>query len=160
MTDVMKRETKPDVFDRLDRLFDDWMESLPFRRRALFGRDWHTEDMIRVDEFRDGGDVVIRAELPGVDPDKDVTLTVSDGMLHLEAERREEKDIKEKGYTRHELRTGSFMRTLPLPAGASEADVKATYRDGMLEVRVPAPEPEPTAETPPEVVRKIEISKG
>jgi HSP20 family protein len=153
MAGLLKREQKPvDVFDRFDRMFDEWMKGLSVRRPMLFGREWAAEDVIRVDEFRENGDLVVRAELPGIDPDKDVELSVSDGVLHIDAERREEERVEEKGYLRHEIRAGSFSRSLPLPAGVSEADVTASYKDGILEVRIPTPEPEPA--------KKIEISKS
>lgn len=153
MAGLLKREAKPvEMFDRFDRLFDDWMKVLPFRRQMLFGREWATKDIIRVDEYRQNGNLVIRAELPGIDPDKDVELTVSDSMLHIEAKRREEEKVEEKGYLRHELRSGSFTRTLPLPEGISESDVTASYKDGILEIRIPAPAPEPAT--------KIAISKS
>lgn len=152
MTGLVKSETKPvDVFDRFDRMFDEWAKSLPMRWQTFFGREWPAEGMIRVDEYRENGTLVVRAELPGIDPDKDVELTVSDGMLRIDAERREEEKVEEKGYLRRELRTGSFMRTLPLPEGVSEADVEASYTDGILEIRVPVAEPEPA--------RKIKITK-
>ena len=94
-------------------------------------------DPIHIEERRDGDALVIRAELPGIDPEKDVELTVSHGMLRIHGERREEsKQDDEDGY-RSELRYGAFTRILPLPAGASETDVKATYEDGFLEVRIP-----------------------
>lgn len=152
MTALLKHESKqPErvaVFDRFDRMFDDWMKVLPFRRPAMFFRDWLSEDMIRVDEFREDGALVVRAELPGIDPEKDVELTVCDGMLCIEAERREEEKTEEKGFVRHELRRGSFSRMLPLPDGVSDADIKASYKDGILEIRVPAPEPAPATKIP------------
>lgn len=148
MTGFLKREPRElerlDVFDRFDRLFDDWTKVLPFRR----GREWETGDLIRVDEFHEDGTLVVRAELPGIDPEKDVELTVSDGMLRIEAERREEEKAEEKGYLRRELRVGSFARTLPLPEGVSEADIEADYKDGILEIRVPVPEPAPATKVP------------
>ncbi len=144
MAGLLKRDAKPiDVFDRFDRMFDEWTKSLPFRRPMFFGGEAMTEDMIRVDEYRENGNLVIRAELPGIDPDKDVELSVSDTMLHIEAEHREEEKTEEKGYLRQELRYGSFTRTLPLPEGVSESDVTASYKDGILEIRIPAPVPEP-----------------
>ena len=69
-------------------------------------------------------------------------LTVSDGMLHIEAERRQRKATGEKGYLRREVRYGSLSRSLPPPGGASEVDITATYKDGVLEIRVPEPERE------------------
>ena len=119
---------------RLDRLFDEWFRTLPMRR---FGFDIPGEELIRVDELREGDTEVIRAELPGIDPDRDVELTVADGMLRIEAQRRVEEKTEDKGYLRQELRHGSFTRTLPIPEGASEDDITATYKDGILEVRVP-----------------------
>jgi HSP20 family protein len=153
----MQRRESPGMspFGRLDRMFDEWMRSFPARRPMAMPWDAPAEDVISVDEYRDGQTLVVRAELAGIDPEKDVQLTVDQGMLRIDAERRVEKDTEDKGYTRHELRYGRFSRTLPLPEGATESDITATYKDGILEVRVPLPEP-PSA-TPP---KKIEITKG
>jgi HSP20 family protein len=57
--------------------------------------------------------------------------------LRVHAERREETKSEDKGSYRSEFRYGSFTRVVPLPAGATEKDVKATYKDGILEIRVP-----------------------
>lgn len=156
MAGSLKRgSSSVDLFDRFDQMLDDWAKALPFRRPTLFGQELATEDIIRVDEYREDGDLVIRAELPGIDPDEDVELTVSDSMLRIEAERREEEKVEEKGYVRHEIRSGTFTRSLPLPEGVSEADVTASYKDGILEIRVPAPAPA----MEPSPAKKIAISK-
>jgi HSP20 family protein len=120
-------------------------------RSAPFPRWWGAEDLIRVEEYREDGTLVIRADLPGIDPDTDVELTVSDGVLRIEAERREEEKKEGKGYVRQELRYGSLSRSLPLPEGVTEADIAATYKDGVLEIRVPEPKRGPA--------KKIAISK-
>lgn len=138
-----------DVFGRFDRMFDEWARIAPFR---AFPRWREAEDLIRVEEFRENGTLIIRADLPGIDPDKDVELTVSGGMLHIEAERREEEKREEKGYVRQELRYGSLSRSLPLPEGVTAADVTATYKAGVLEIRIPEPTSEPA--------KKIAISKA
>jgi HSP20 family protein len=96
---------------------------------------------IRVEELVDNGLLVIRAELPGIDPEKDVQVTVEDGMLSIHAERREEKRHSGGGHVRSEFRYGTFVRRVPLPRGASPDVVSASYRDGILEVRLPAPAP-------------------
>ena len=140
-----------DVFSRFDRMFEEWARMMPFRP-MLFQRWREAEELIRVEEFREDGTLVIRADLPGIDPDKDVELTVSDGMLHIEAERREEEKREEKGYLRHELRYGSLSRSLPLPEGVTEADITATYKAGVLEIRIPEPKREPA--------KKIAVSKA
>jgi len=140
-----------DVFSRFDRMFDEWARMMPFRP-MLFPRWREAEELIRVEEFREDGALVIRADLPGIDPDKDVELTVAAGILHIEAERREEEKREEKGYVRQELRYGSLSRSLPLPEGATAADITATYKAGVLEIRIPEPAHEPA--------KKIAISKA
>jgi len=128
-------------FSLMDGVFEEWMRSLPMRRPFGLGWDWPGEDLIRVDEFREGSTEVIRAELPGIDPAKDVELTVADGVLRIRAERRTDEKSEDKGYVRHEMRYGSLTRTLPLPEGVQEGEISARYRDGILEVRVPVAEP-------------------
>jgi HSP20 family protein len=140
-----------DVFSRFDRMFDEWARMMPFRAMP-FSRWRELEELIRVEEYREDGALVIRADLPGIDPDKDVELTVSAGMLHIEAERHEEEKREEKGYVRREVRYGSLSRSLPLPEGVTEADITATYKDGVLEIRVPEPKHE--------AAKKIAISKS
>lgn len=132
------------LFDRLPELFGRWPElSAPwpelFRRPVLF---WPgvAEDMLRVDEFKEDGSLVIRAEMAGIDPEKDVEITVTDSTLHIAAERQVEEKTKGRDYERRELRYGSFRRDLPLPRGCTEKDVRASYKDGILEIRVPLPE--------------------
>jgi len=145
MPGLMRREPRgeaPDVFSRFDRMFEDWARAMPFRS-VPFPHWWWAGDLIRVEEYREDGTVVIRADLPGIDPDKDVELTVSDEMLHIKAERREEEKREEQGYVRQEVRYGSLSRSLPLPEGVTEADITASYKDGVLEIRIPAPEREP-----------------
>jgi HSP20 family protein len=91
--------------------------------------------MLRIEEFHDGDTLVIRSEMPGIDPDKDVEIDVRDPTLEIKAERRENKTREEKGTRRSEFRYGSFFRAVPLPADATEGDVQASYKDGVLEVR-------------------------
>jgi HSP20 family protein len=108
---------------------------------------------LRVEEFVDDGTLVLRAELPDIDPDKDVELSVTEGTLQLRAEREEKAERREKELYRSEFRYGSFARNLPLPKGVKDTDIVATYTNGVLEVRVPMPEGE---EKPP--VTKVPIT--
>ncbi|MEQ4725910.1 MULTISPECIES: Hsp20/alpha crystallin family protein [unclassified Nonomuraea] len=94
------------------------------------------EGAIRIEDYIDNSNYVIRAELPGMDPDKDVEIIVSGGMLRLHAERREER----KEAHRSEFRYGSLSRSLALPEGVEADDVKATYDKGILTITVPMPE--------------------
>jgi HSP20 family protein len=156
MAGLIRREHKTpesfDVFGRFDRLFDEWTRMMPVRSPF---EGWRHQDLIQVDEYRDGEDLVVRAELPGIDPDRDVELTVTDGILHIQAQRREEEKLEEKGFMRRELRYGSFDRTLPLPGGVDESDIKARYRDGILEIRIRAPKEAAKPDT-----TRIQIERG
>ena len=120
--------------DVFDRWFAEWpaMRLWPELREGGQGLD-----LLRVEEFTEGDELVVRAEMPGIDPDEDVHITVTDRTLHLRAERRQESKTEEQGAHRSEFRYGSFARAVPLPPGATDKDVKATYKDGILEVRIP-----------------------
>jgi len=112
-----------------------------------------TMSSIRVEQFLDGNTLVVRAEVPGIDPEKDVDVSVAEGMLHIKAEREEKSEQKSKTGYRSEFRYGSFTRTIALPPGAREEDVTASYKDGVLEVRAPAPEQAPASGK-----RKIQVN--
>lgn len=90
------------------------------------------------DEMKDGR-YQVRAEIPGVDPAKDIDITLRDGQLTIKAERSEKKEFD----GRSEFSYGSFVRTVSLPAGADEDDVKATYDKGILTVSVAVAESKP-----------------
>jgi HSP20 family protein len=103
------------------------------------GRAASTEGIIvpAVDVFQRGHDLVVRAELPGVDPDRDIDVTVQDGVLVIRGERKAEERIEEKDYVRMESFSGSFSRSVPLPTGVKEDDIRANYENGILEIVVP-----------------------
>ena len=146
-TETVPAVRAPDSGDWFDRWFADWPRPRfwPELRRS-FGEGM---DLLRVEEFTEGDEVVVRAEMPGIDPDKDVQITVSDHTLQLRAERRQETKTEEKGGHRSEFHYGNLARTLQLPAGATDKDVKATYKDGILEVRIPVDRKETEAKTVP-----------
>jgi HSP20 family protein len=104
---------------------------------------------MRIEEFETDGHLVIRAEMPGIDPDEDVEITVDDHLLHLRAERRSQTEEEDVTGWRSEFHYGSFERTMPLPTGATEDDVTATYADGILEIRVPVDREADTAKRVP-----------
>jgi HSP20 family protein len=110
----------------------EWPEWIRSEKGRMFGGD----GLITVEEFQDGDDFVVRAEVPGVDPDKDIEVSVADRTLHIRAEKREEQKTEDMSSYRSEFRYGSFTRSLSLPTGADADAVKASYRDGVLEVRV------------------------
>jgi HSP20 family protein len=92
---------------------------------------------IRVEEFVTDGLYTMRAELPGVDPEKDVEVTIADGMLKVHVERTEEKHDK----VHSEFHYGTFVRTVALPLGAMDDTTTAVYTNGILEITVKLGEP-------------------
>jgi HSP20 family protein len=99
-----------------------------------------------VEVTRDGEDVVVRVELPGIDVDRDVAIEVERGKLVISGERRDTRADSPDGVLVRELRYGQFRREFALPAGISPEQVEANYDAGLLDVRVRgvvAPEPTP-----------------
>jgi HSP20 family protein len=143
---VRRRQAHPDWFDQFGWPFT--VDGRTFGERLFNWRD----DMIRVEEFTDGTTEVIRAEAPGIDPDKDVELTITDNTLSLRVERRDETKDKAGDGFRTEFRYGALSRVMPLPDGAKADDITATYTHGILEIRVPV---EQTADRP--TPRRVEV---
>ena len=140
MTDLMKWfDSRRSPMDVIERLFEGEMGA----------------SAIRVEEMVDGNTLVVRAELPGIDPERDVDVTVTDGVLSIKAERQEKTEHKDKDSYRSEFRYGSFVRRLALPSGVQQGDVTASYKDGVLEVRAPLPDQQEVASA-----SKIPISRG
>jgi HSP20 family protein len=131
-----------DVFRDMERAFDDFLSrgwlrpwrfdwpSLGEARRTLEGR------APSVDVIDGDREVIVRAELPGVDK-KDVEVTAADDSVTIRgSSRREEKE--EKGdYYRHEIVRGSFSRTVALPAAVDGGKARASFKDGILELVLP-----------------------
>ncbi len=131
MATVAKRTSTP-MADMLE-----WLETnSPFSLRGM-----GLAPYVRVEDYVEGDMFVLRAELPGIDPDKDVELHIEHDMLTISGERHEE--IKDKNH--REFHYGSFRRTVPVPPGTKAEDVKASYSDGVLEVRVPTTTDQPAA---------------
>lgn len=79
---------------------------------------------------------VLNAELPGIDPNN-VNISVHNGTLDIQGEKKEEKESGEKGNAWTERRYGAFHRRIPLDQQIKEDEVKATYKDGILRIEVP-----------------------
>jgi HSP20 family protein len=84
-------------------------------------------------------EVVYAFDLPGIPEDK-ISVELEDGALTVTAEREREHEVEEGRYFRFERRFGSFTRTIGLPQGVTDKDVKASFTDGVLEVHVAKPE--------------------
>jgi HSP20 family protein len=128
--------------------------SIPEVWRRMFDSDLEAGGWLRIEEFPDGDSYVVRSELPWIDPERDVELSVVNGVLHITARREERSEKQENGTYRSEFRYGTFQRSVPLPDNVREDDIKASYKDGILEVRVPA------AKDGKSEPKKIPISKA
>ena len=110
----------------------------------MFGRRWpdlrsrfSDVEAIRVEQYKDDDTIVVRAEIPGVDPDENIEITVAGGTMTISAHREQREETKDNGSFRSEFHYGSFTRSMAVPASTSPDDVTATYTSGVLEVRVP-----------------------
>ena len=91
-----------------------------------------------IEVFEREGQLVVRAELPGLNT-KDITVEVMDDMLTISGERREEHEENREGYRVSERRYGHFFRSIPLPEGVKAEEVRAKFQNGVLEVTMPVP---------------------
>ena len=124
----------------MDRLFGDFSPSRGWIPPALIeatGANWAPQ----VEMFERAGELVVRADLPGLKKD-DVKVEFTDDGLTIEGERRSEDEEKGEGYYRSERSYGRFFRRLPLPTGVNVDKATATFRDGVLEVTMEAPKSE------------------
>jgi len=83
-----------------------------------------------------GDDVIVRVELPGIDADKDVQISMQKGIFFVLGKRTAEREEEKAGYHLRGMRYGSFERSLPLPEGVTAEAVSAEYCDGILEIKV------------------------
>jgi HSP20 family protein len=92
---------------------------------------------IPVEEYVEAGHLVVRAEVPGVDPDTDVMLELDGDRLRIRVDRRPPDKTDDRHVYRSEIRYGTFRRTLSLPVDVKPDEVQASYRDGTLTIRWP-----------------------
>ena len=136
--------------EEMDRLFGDM--SLGRGLASGFGRLANLEDSMwspQVEAFEREGKLIVRADLPGLTKD-DIDVTITDDVITIRGERRQEREEKAEGFYRSERSYGSFYRAIPLPGGVKSEEANATFRDGVLEISLPAPAREPRS-------RRIEI---
>lgn len=105
-----------------------------------------------IDVDRENGELIVSAELPGIDPDKDIEITLDDDYLTIKGEKSEDKEISEDDRYLHERSYGKFVRRIPVPEGVSPDDIAADYAKGVLTVKVTLPE-----ETKPAEPQKIPV---
>jgi HSP20 family protein len=120
--------------DRMNRLFDD------------AGRGWRADEPSAtttwspaVDIYETENEIMVQAELPGVDR-KDITLSLENNVLTLKGERRFEKETKQENYHRIERSYGAFSRSFSIPAIVDDEKIRADYKDGILKIALPKKE--------------------
>lgn len=133
---MMRRFTRD-----MERLFEDFggsrfpfffnSESIPLSAE-LKDFEW----MPQIELLQTNGDLMVKAELPGLTKD-DVKVELTDEAMTISGERKDEKEEKHEGFYRSERNYGRFYRRIPLPEGVATDKAKATFRHGMLEVTVP-----------------------
>ncbi len=120
--------------DKFRAEFDDMMGR--FRSPKWFKQ--FESDVIKpkVESFTDDGMLTVRMDLPGIDP-KDIEVSVTGGMLTVRAKREEKTEIKKRNFLKQELHYGAYERAIEMPDGIKPEDIKAAYRDGVLELTAP-----------------------
>jgi HSP20 family protein len=122
-----------DIQTQMNRLFDNFLgQPSP---SGMMERVWTPP----VDMYETKNEVVVAMELPGLN-EKDIRLSITDGLLTIQGERQWSDEAHEAGHYRQERWFGKFERTLPLPIPVETGQVKATYRDGVLTVKLPKTE--------------------
>jgi len=120
--------------DAVDRFFEERLLS----PRSLWLAS-PLRDGLAMDMYRDDGNLVIKAEVPGVKPDE-LEITVKDNVLSIAGEIRSEEEVKRENYIRRERGYGSFCRSVVLPVEANGDKAEATFEDGLLSVSIPLAE--------------------
>ena len=130
------------AFEDMDRFFDHFF---PQRLRHPFGAEWPSlfdakssleTQLPKVDILDRDTEVIVRAEMPGVDK-KDVDVSVTENSISISGKSRHEEKVEEGDYIRSEISSGSFSRTLPLPSQVDANAAKASFNDGLLELTLP-----------------------
>lgn len=124
-----------DPFRQLSNMrkeFDHFFSDFP----SIFGSE-HNWGGIRVDVHETENEVVAMCDLPGLEKKEDVNIHIENNMLNISGSINRTNEVKDENMHRKERFSGRFHRSVPLPSPVSQEGVKATYRNGVLEVRMP-----------------------
>lgn len=123
---------------RMDELIRTVLGPRPLAAFAPEPAAWRGRFVPATDVYARGEDLIVRLELPGVDPKRDVSVRVEDHDLVVSGRRERTEEVREEDYYRMEACYGTFERRIPVLAGLDEKRIEATYRHGILEIVVPA----------------------
>jgi HSP20 family protein len=121
--------------DRMNRLFEDAGRGWRGNEEPAATTTWSPA----VDIFETEGEIVVKAELPGMDRN-DITLNLEKNVLTLKGDRKLEKETKDDNYHRIERSYGSFSRAFSIPATVDEEKISADYKEGVLKIVLPKKE--------------------
>jgi HSP20 family protein len=124
-----------DMQSEMNRMFDEVLGDVARRSSGRQQGEEPTRWAPVLDVLQEDGDIVVRAELPGVKPE-DVDITLHNGVLTISGERKAEEQREGSGYYVRERRYGSFRRSMTLPQGVDDSSISARFDGGVLEVRV------------------------
>jgi HSP20 family protein len=141
------RQMRRDLFDlpshRLMRRMQDGFDRLFSGSRewpSFFGESQNLDWTPAIETFQRGNEFIIRAEVPGLSP-KDLSIEIGDDIVTISGERAYDHDDEHEGVYRSERMYGSFRRVIGVPDGALTESAKATFKNGVLEIRMQAPSP-------------------
>jgi HSP20 family protein len=123
----------------MERMMGDFFGRRPWWPERRFRTEGMELTAPVVDLYEEKDDIVVKAELPGIEKNN-IQVNLADHTLTIKGEKKKEEEIKEENYYRAERSYGSFVRTLELPKDVHTDKVKATFKDGILEVRLPKTE--------------------
>ena len=123
-----------DIRNEMNRTFDHFFGHRPSRIVLRKGVWSPSVDIAETDE-----EIAVKAELPGMTKE-DVNISITDNILTLKGEKKQENEIKEENYHRVERSYGGFQRSFALPTGIQPEKVKATFKNGVLNINIPKAE--------------------
>ena len=123
------------IQDEMNRLFDFSLARRPGKTLDLLERVWSPA----IDVFESKDNIVVKADIPGMTKDE-IKITVHGNTLVIQGEKKREKEVKEDNYIRSERIYGGFYRAITLPETVDAANVKANYKNGVLELSLPKKE--------------------
>jgi HSP20 family protein len=140
-----RAEAEPWRFSDVERMFEDWFEnfaSRPFPRlwRPGFARLRSMSlEAPALDIYEQKDDLIVKAEIPGLTKDE-IDITIEGNTLTIKGEKKKEEEVKEEDYYRCERTYGAFFRSVELPMAVQTDKVNASFKNGVLEIRLPKTE--------------------
>lgn len=133
---IIRWEPRSWLFSDLsDSFFSDFLGKVPkVTKGTILGEE--SNWLPNIELSQKNGSYVVKAELAGIDK-KDIHVDLDDGVLTIKAEKKQEKEEKNKDYAYTEIKYGSFQRSIAVPKSIKPEDIKATYEKGLLEIILP-----------------------